>query len=119
MEFTFVQLITLGFAIFRMTHLIVFDKITEFLRAPFFDEVTEVENGVEEIYLIPKSGGVKGFVGQLLSCYWCTGIWVSLFLYIGYHLYPVIFGPLITLLAVAGIAAIVEAIVQYMNTNSN
>ncbi|XXM73859.1 DUF1360 domain-containing protein [Lysinibacillus sphaericus] len=118
MDLTLVQLLALGFAIFRMTHLIVFDKITERMRAPFFDEVKEMEDGEEAIYLIPKTAGLKGFVGQLLSCYWCTGIWVSLFLYGGYLLFPFIFGPLITFLAVAGVAAIIEAAVQYWNRES-
>jgi Protein of unknown function (DUF1360) len=117
MEFTFVQLTTLGFAIFRLTHLIVYDKITGFLRAPFFDEVVEKENGVEEIYLIPKTGGIKGYAGELLSCYWCTGIWVSMFLYGGYLWFPSIFGPCITILAVAGVAAVIEAAVQNWNGN--
>jgi hypothetical protein len=113
-----VQFIALGFAIFRMTHLMVFDKITEFIRKPFFDEVKEEENGVEEIYLIPKTGGAKGFIGELLSCYWCTGIWVSMFLYAGYLWLPLIFGPFITVLAVAGVGAIIEAVVQYWNRES-
>lgn len=119
MEFTFVQLVSLGFAIFRLTHLIVFDKITEFIRSPFFDEVVEEENGGEEIYLIPKTEGLKGFVGNLLSCYWCTGIWVSVFLYGGYLWIPFIFGPFITLLAVAGVAAVIEAAVQNWNESNS
>lgn len=118
MELTFVDLIALGLAIFRLTHLVVFDKITEFLRAPFFDEYVEVEeNGEEAIYLSPKKGGLTGFIGELLSCYWCTGIWVSIFLYGGSILFPLYFTPLITLLAVAGIAAILEALVQSWKTD--
>jgi Protein of unknown function (DUF1360) len=52
-----------------------------------------------------------------LSCYWCTGIWVSGFLYGGYCFFPLYFIPLITLLAVAGIAAILEAGVQSWKTD--
>lgn len=118
MQLTFIELFALGLAIFRLTHLIVFDKITEFLRAPFFDEFVEVEeNGEEAIYLSPKKGGLKGFIGELLSCYWCTGIWVSGFLYGGYCFFSLYFIPLITLLAVAGIAAILEAAVQSWKTD--
>ncbi|MEH7255563.1 DUF1360 domain-containing protein, partial [Neobacillus niacini] len=36
--FTF---ILLALASFRLTRLIVFDKITEFIRQPFFDEIKE------------------------------------------------------------------------------
>ncbi|QHE61019.1 DUF1360 domain-containing protein [Rossellomorea vietnamensis] len=118
MQLTFIELFALGLAIFRLTHLLVFDKITEFLRAPFFDEYVEVEeNGEEAIYLSPKKGGLKGFIGELLSCYWCTGIWVSGFLYGGYCFFPLYFIPLITILAVAGIAAILEAAVQSWKTD--
>ncbi|MFI8577164.1 DUF1360 domain-containing protein [Rossellomorea aquimaris] len=107
------DIIILGIAVFRMTHLIVFDKITEFLRSPFFDEVPEMsEDGVEEIFLVPKKGGIKGFIGELLSCYWCTGIWVAVFLYGGNVIFPQFFFPIITVLAVAGVASILEAAVQ-------
>ncbi len=103
----------MGFAVFRMTHLIVFDKITEFIRNPFFEEITEsTEEGEETIYLIPKKGGLKGFIGELLSCYWCTGVWVTLALYVGKLIYPEVFHPLITILAVAGLAAMLEVAAQ-------
>ncbi|MFD2679729.1 DUF1360 domain-containing protein [Bacillus seohaeanensis] len=115
MELNFFQLLIMGLAVFRMTHLIVFDKITEFLRAPFFDEEKEIsESGEEEIYLIPKKGGWKGFIAELISCYWCTGIWVTVGLYIGYSWIPIIAGPFITILAVAGVAAILESVVQHL-----
>ncbi len=118
MQLELVELITLGLAIFRLTHLIVFDKITEFLRVPFFDEHIVVEDdGEEAVYLSPKKGGLVGFIGELLSCYWCTGIWVSIFLYGGYFFFPFYFMPLITLLAVAGIASIFEAAVQSWKTD--
>ncbi|WP_064092279.1 DUF1360 domain-containing protein [Rossellomorea aquimaris] len=113
MGIPFVELFCLGLAVFRLTHLIVFDKITEFIRSPFFDEVTEPsENGEEDIYLIPKKGGIKGFLGELLSCYWCTGMWVAISLYGLNNYFPSIFAPITTILAVAGIASILEAAVQ-------
>lgn len=118
MQLTLVELIALGLAVFRLTHLIVLDKITEFLRAPFFDEyIEEEEDGEEAIYLTPKKDGIKGFIGELLSCYWCTGIWVSCFLYGGFVFFPFYFNPLITLLAIAGVAALLEAAVQSWKTD--
>ncbi len=112
-EFTVLQFFILCLAVFRLTHLLVFDKITEFIRSPFFDEIVEVnEIGEEEVYLVPKKGGIKGFFGELLSCYWCSGIWASIILYIGYIFIPFIFGPIITILAIAGVAALFEAIIQ-------
>ena len=103
----------LALASFRLTRLIVFDKITEFLRDPFFDEIEEEnEDGTMEVYYLPKETPIKKFIGELLSCYWCTGVWVSAAMVIGYLLLPVVFVPIILVLAVAGLAAILESIVQ-------
>lgn len=103
----------IGLATFRLTRLIVFDKITEMLRMPFFDEVEEVNPaGDKEVYLVPKQGKFKRWIGELLSCYWCTGIWVSLFLVFLYSFYPIIAEPFIVILAVAAIGAIIETIIS-------
>ncbi|WP_075981414.1 DUF1360 domain-containing protein [Bacillus massilinigeriensis] len=114
MGITLLDFLLISLASFRLTRLIVFDKITEFIRAPFFDEVIETnENGLEESYLVPKKTLIRGFIGELLGCYWCTGIWSSLFLCIVYFVWPSISIPLILILAVAGLAALVESILQY------
>ncbi|WP_423801517.1 DUF1360 domain-containing protein [Neobacillus sp. SAB-20_R2A] len=114
MKISFMQLLLLALASFRFTRLIVFDKITEFLRNPFFDEVEEVNaEGEVEIYYIPKKFGIRRFMGELLSCYWCTGIWSSAILVGISFLFPVWAEPIILILAVAGMAAIIETIIQY------
>lgn len=113
MEFSFMELLMLALASFRLTRLIVNDKITEFIRAPFFDETEEKNaDGEIETYIVPKKGGIRGFFGELLSCYWCTGVWSSLLLIGMYLLYPVVATPIILVMAVAGLAAIIETIVQ-------
>ncbi|MBP2241197.1 hypothetical protein J2Z40_001759 [Cytobacillus eiseniae] len=112
MYFSFMELLILAFASFRFTRLLVYDQITEFMRKPFFDEVQETtEEGVSEEYYVPKTG-LRGFFGQLLSCYWCTGIWSSLFLCLFYLYFPEIAIPFLLVLAVAGLAAIIETVVQ-------
>jgi Protein of unknown function (DUF1360) len=111
---TFFTFLLLSLAAFRLTRLIVFDKITEFIRNPFFDEIEEVnENGEVEIYYIPKKSGLRHFFGELLSCYWCTGIWAAAGLVGLYFLLPGIAQVIILILAIAGIAAILETIVQF------
>jgi hypothetical protein len=113
MKITFLNLFILAFASFRLTRLIVFDKITEFFREPFFDELEEVnEEGVIEVYYLPKKTGIKKFIGELLSCYWCTGIWASAFIVVVYYLCPSYSTPIILIFAVAGIASIFESVVQ-------
>lgn len=108
----------LSLAVFRLTRLIVFDQITSFLRAPFMEEVEETdENGLTEVYLIPKRHGFRGWIGQLISCYWCTGIWMSILLIVMQWTIPVVGDPLVILLAVAGLAAIIETIIQALNVD--
>ncbi|MFP7295804.1 DUF1360 domain-containing protein [Neobacillus niacini] len=113
MNIDVLTLTLLGLACFRLTRLIVFDKITEFLREPFFDEINEEnEDGTVEVYYLPKSTPFKKFIGELLSCYWCTGVWISAGIVTGYLLIPTIFVPIILIFAVSGLAAILESIVQ-------
>ncbi|WNS76891.1 DUF1360 domain-containing protein [Bacillus sp. DTU_2020_1000418_1_SI_GHA_SEK_038] len=107
------ELLILALASFRLTRLLVFDKITEFLRRPFFEELEEKnEAGEIDIYITPKKGGIRGFLGQLLSCYWCTGVWTSIVVCVLYIYFLEIAVPILIILAVAGLAAIFETIVQ-------
>ena len=114
MKITFLQLVLLSLASFRLTRLLVFDKITEFIRTPFFREINEEnEYGEMEVYYLPKEKGVKKFFGELLSCYWCTGIWTTTGIVCISLLYPKFSLPIILILGVAGFASIIESIVQY------
>ncbi|MEH7085263.1 DUF1360 domain-containing protein [Neobacillus drentensis] len=114
MKITFLHLLLLSLASFRLTRLLVFDKITEFIRVPFFNEIKEVnEYGEMEVYYVPKEKGVKKFFGELLSCYWCTGIWTSIGIVSLSMLFPDFSFPIIIILAVAGFASIMETIVQF------
>lgn len=113
MNISFIELIIISLASFRLTRLIVFDKITEFLRSPFFEEEIEInESGEEEVYYVPKKGFVVGFIGELLSCHWCTGVWSSIAVCILYYFFPNYATPILLILAVAGIASIIEVLVQ-------
>lgn len=113
MNMTFLEVFLLGFATFRLTRLLVFDKITAFIRNPFIREIEEMdENGEKVVYLVPRDGVIKRFFGELLSCYWCTGVWSSVCLYGLYVLWPTVAVPLIIILAVSGIAAIIESVIQ-------
>jgi hypothetical protein len=101
------MILIVGLASFRLTRLIVFDKITEWIRSPFFEE--QQEEG--EIYLIPKGKGVRKWLGELLSCYWCTGIWTSAFLISVYAYIPAIGFPIILVLAIAAVGSILETFI--------
>lgn len=113
MDIGFIDLLILGLACFRLTRLLVYDRITSFIRNLFMEEMEEMdENGQKEIYLVPKKGVIKGFFGELLSCYWCTGIWSAIVLCVFYYFIPFYTVPVILVLAVAGIGALIETIVQ-------
>ena len=105
-------LLILGLAAFRLTRLIVFDKITEPMRRPFFNEVEEKdEEGNVAVYLVPKERGIRGWIGELLACYWCTGVWVSLLLFSLYMSKWPAGEFIILILAIAAIASILEVLV--------
>jgi Protein of unknown function (DUF1360) len=113
MEISLLDFTILALASFRLTRLIVFDKITEFIRNPFFDEIEEVnEDGLMEVYYFPKQTPIKKFLGELLSCYWCTGIWVSAALVLGYIFFSSFFEIFILVFAVAGFASLLESLVH-------
>lgn len=115
MDLTFFEFLLLSFASFRLTRLLVYDQITEFIRRPFMLEVDEEdEHGKIETYIIPKNKGIAGFFGKLLSCYWCTGIWSAMIIYLMYAYFPTIGVLLVVILSISALAAIIEGIIQKM-----
>ncbi|WP_404449375.1 DUF1360 domain-containing protein [Sutcliffiella horikoshii] len=102
----------LGLASFRVTRLIVLDKIAGFIRRPFMEEVEEKnDQGELEEYIIIKGKGLRRWIGDLLSCYWCTGVWVTTGLFLLVSFYPFAGKPVLIIFAAAGIAGILESIV--------
>lgn len=111
-------LLILGLAVFRLTRLIVFDKIMEPFRRPFFTEIEEKdEQGKVEIYLIPKKTGIRSWIGELLSCYWCTGSWVSLCVTLLYLTHSVVGEVFIFIFAVAAVGSLFEVIASKLLGN--
>lgn len=105
--------VVFALASFRLTRLIVFDTITAPFRRLFHEEQEEVnEQGEVETYIIIKGKGLRSWVGELLSCYWCTGMWCTAALLLIYILFPVISMWLNLLLAIAAAAGMIEAIVS-------
>lgn len=100
--------VILVLASFRLTRLFVFDEITAALREPFLRLVKEKDETGRAVHRVEVKGtGWRRWVGRLLSCYWCVGIWSSLFLLFLYYGVPAS-APLLLLLAVAGAASILE-----------
>ena len=113
MSISIFEFLLLCLATFRLTRLLVFDTITVFLRRPFHELIEETNTeGQVETYLHIKGDGLKFWIGELLSCYWCVGVWVAIFFVLAYTFIPVYVGPVVLILAVAGIASIIEMIVS-------
>src|SRR5213080_3000003 len=108
-DVNWIDLFIIILASFRLTHLIVFDEIAAFIRKPFIS-VTIIENSSGELEqnIEIKGTGIRHFIGSLLSCYWCGGLWCSLFVVLIYCFFPITF-PIFLILAVAGAAAIIES----------
>ncbi|UCZ51940.1 DUF1360 domain-containing protein [Bacillus shivajii] len=112
MGITLLEFLLYSLAVFRFSHLIVYDKITTVIRKPFIqlEELTNENGELETVYIIAENGWKK-WIGELLSCHWCIGIWGAAFIYIGYIMFPLTFSFIITVFAAAGVAAIIETIV--------
>nr|WP_089966027.1 DUF1360 domain-containing protein [Lihuaxuella thermophila] len=107
-EISWLHFVMLVLASYRLTHLIMYDQITAFLRDPFVTiTLEEDESGKVVPNVEIKGTGWRYWVGVMLSCHWCTGIWSSLALVALYGLLPGSF-PLIVILAVAGTAGILS-----------
>ena len=102
--FTFMILVL---ASYRLTHLIVFDKITEFIRDPFLRKTTTFTPGGE---VVTKKEPTSKF-GYLLNCYWCTGIWISAIIVSIFALTPKFSLPVFFVFSIAGAQAILETFV--------
>jgi hypothetical protein len=111
-EINWFDFVVLILASFRITHLLVYDGITEIIRKPFIGEVEKEDSlGNIEVVFEPKGTGIRHFIGSLLSCYWCTGFWVTAGTVLAYFFIPIIY-PVLLIFAVAGAAAFIESRIE-------
>src|SRR6185369_8758125 len=68
----------IAFAAFRITRLIVYDKITRWFRELFAD--TRLINGPDGalVEIHTHGRGIRHTISDLLECPWCIGFWSSL-----------------------------------------
>jgi hypothetical protein len=94
-------------AAFRMTRLVVYDKITRFFREWFLDKRTVVVNGVEHVELRLVTHGVRRTLYDLVDCPWCIGMWSALIIAFCYFIFPWAWF-VILFLAVAGASSFIQ-----------
>lgn len=88
---TFKEALIIVLATYRMTRIVVFEKIFKYLR--------DVLRRREDYYLI-------GTLSSIITCPWCAGVWVTLIIIVFYYLVP--YGVLLVyVLALAGVASMV------------
>lgn len=88
-ELTFKEALVFILATFRMTRILVFEKIFKHFR----DALKRREN----MYVI-------GTIHAMITCPWCAGVWATLVIIVLYYLVP--FGILLVyVLALAGLAS--------------
>ena len=100
----------LSMAIFRMTRLLVYDKIMNYVRDIFLDteEHTSSETGI--VYIVrhqPKSG-FRRLISELLVCPWCASMWLSLIMVFFHFSFPEISWPLVFVLALGGFSSMLQ-----------
>ena len=105
-DLSWMTYIMLVLASYRLTHLIVFDKITEFIRKPFVKKIKVETNDGVKMKEVPTS-----MFGYLLKCYWCAGIWSAVLLGGLYLLFPNVTLVIILILSIAGGQSIIETFV--------
>jgi len=89
-EMTFKEALLIILASYRMTRILVFEKIFKYFR--------DVLKNREDLYLI-------GTLSSIITCPWCAGVWVTLVIIVFYYLVP--FGVvLVYVLALAGVASV-------------
>lgn len=101
------DLVQLGLATFRLGRLISYDKVTEVYRLPFTKTVRDV-SGVGKT-TVPKGGGVRRAIGELISCPICSGTWVAALLVYGMGVAPRATRAFLAIMSAIGMAELLNA----------
>ncbi len=96
-------------AAFRITRLVVYDKITRFFREWFVIKKTHTRPDGVWVELIEFERGVRRTIHDLLGCPWCVGVWSALVVVFVYFVFD--WGWLaILFLAIAGAGSVFQIV---------
>ncbi len=102
------DLVLLGLSTYRTGRLIVYDKVSEPLRAPFTTTAYDA-SGVGKTVTSKSKSGVIHALGELLSCPICAGTWVAAGLVYGLGLLPQTTRTFLYMQSAVGIAELLHA----------
>ena len=95
MDITLVNLLILILAAFRLTHLITTDAIADGFRTRVWKKFPPATK-----------------IGYLITCNWCTGFWVSIFLVIFYLILPLATLVVSLVLAISASIGLISAWIE-------
>jgi len=99
--------VLMAFAAFRITRLLVYDKIARWFRELFAERVEYLSDGLTYVEIRPLGRGVRHTIHDLLQCPWCIGFWGSLAVSWFYFMFPWAW-YVIFFLALAGMGSLLQ-----------
>jgi hypothetical protein len=97
----------MALATFRITRLVVYDKITRWFRELFVTSRVYDKEGATWVEIIPYTSGFRHTIYDLLQCPWCIGIWAGLIVTFFYFVFPWAWS-VIFFLALAGAGTLLQ-----------
>jgi Protein of unknown function (DUF1360) len=95
MDITLVTFAILALAAFRLTHLVTTDAIADGFRTWVWKKFPPMTK-----------------IGYLITCNWCTGFWVSIFLVVFYLVLPVATLVVSLILAISASVGLISAWIE-------
>jgi len=95
MEITAITFVILALAAFRLTHLVTTDAIADGFRTRVWRKFPPTTK-----------------IGYLITCNWCTGFWVSVFLVLFYLILPVAALVVSLILAISASIGLISAWIE-------
>jgi len=105
------EFVILALAVQRLTRLFVYDSIMQFVRDVFLDLKEVEENGEIMIERHKPTTHVRRLMYELLACPWCTSVWMALFVFGAYFVFPIL-NLLWLILAGSAVATFVQILIN-------
>lgn len=99
--------VLMSLAAFRITRLVVYDKITRWFRELFVQRRVFEQDGKTFVEVQPFERGFRRTISELLACPWCIGFWSALIIAFAYFMFPWAWF-VILFLALAGAGSFVQ-----------
>jgi len=101
---TLTDFIIMSLAIFRLTRLFVYDKVTQFVRDLFVD-IKEKHHHLERY---EKQFGLERALSDIFNCPWCFSMWGGSVFVWAYIMFPSIMLYFALILALSGVASVLQ-----------